>query len=180
MRLTAHQTQANQQLAPQVSRAQTRVRVNGSRLDDSARGGEVDLMLELPAPVDNPARMAARMSARVSRAMRGRKVNVLMIEPARFIRDTVRAEPCRSTALRDTLINLIPLMVRQAHHERNQKVTVHPEPGACRTVEGFKQRSLRRGAGRTGIRVNSCRSNSAPNPKSLPIHNIAFKEGQLL
>ena len=27
-----------------------------------------------------------------------------------------------------------------AHHERNQKVTVHPEPGACRTVEGFNQR----------------------------------------
>jgi hypothetical protein len=36
---------------------------------------------------------------------------------------------------KDTLINLIPLMVRQAHHERNQKVTVHPE-----LVEGFNQR----------------------------------------
>jgi hypothetical protein len=36
---------------------------------------------------------------------------------------------------KDTLVNLIPLMVRQAHHERNQKVTVHPE-----LVEGFNQR----------------------------------------
>ena len=33
------------------------------------------------------------------------------------------------------LINWIPLMVRQAHHERNQKVAVHPE-----LVEGFNQR----------------------------------------
>ena len=137
MRLTAHQTQANRQLTQQMGRAQTRVRVYGSRLDHSARSGEVDLMLEQPAPVDNPARMATRMTARVSRAMRGRKVDVLMIEPARFIRDSVRPEPCRSTA-------------------------------------------LRLGTGRTGIRVDSCRSNSAPNLKRLPIHNIAFEEGQLL
>lgn len=39
--------------------------------------------------------------------------------------------------VKETLINLIPLMVRQARHERNQKVTVHPE-----LVEGFNQRIL--------------------------------------
>ena len=37
----------------------------------------------------------------------------------------------------ETLINLILRMVRQAHHERNQKVTVHPE-----LVEGSNQRLL--------------------------------------
>jgi hypothetical protein len=36
---------------------------------------------------------------------------------------------------KEALINFIPLMVRQAHHERNKKVTVHPE-----LVEGFNQR----------------------------------------
>jgi predicted nucleotidyltransferase len=81
MRLTTHQTQTIRQLAQQVGGAQTRVRVFGSRLDDNARGGDVDLMLELPAPVDNPALMAARMSALVSRAMRGRKVDVLISAP---------------------------------------------------------------------------------------------------
>jgi hypothetical protein len=35
----------------------------------------------------------------------------------------------------ETLINSILLMVLQAHHERNQRVTVHPE-----LVEGFNQR----------------------------------------
>jgi hypothetical protein len=32
-------------------------------------------------------------------------------------------------------------MVRQAHHERNQYITVHPEP-----VEGLNQRSLKNGS----------------------------------
>ena len=66
MRLTTHQTQAIRQLAQQVSGAQSRVRVYGSRLDHSVRGGEVDLMLELPAPVDNPALMAARMPPEIN------------------------------------------------------------------------------------------------------------------
>ena len=35
-------------------------------------------MLELPEPVDNPALIAAQMSARVSRAMHGRKVDVVL------------------------------------------------------------------------------------------------------
>lgn len=57
------------------------MRVFGSRLDDTAHGGDVDLMLELPEPVDNPALMAAQMSALVSRAMHGRKVDVLLSAP---------------------------------------------------------------------------------------------------
>lgn len=42
---------------------------------------ENDLLLELPEPVDNPALMAAQMSAQVSRAMHGRKVDVLLSAP---------------------------------------------------------------------------------------------------
>jgi predicted nucleotidyltransferase len=53
----------------------------GTRADDAAHGGDIDLMLELPEPVDNPALMAARMAALVSRAMHGRKVDVLLSAP---------------------------------------------------------------------------------------------------
>jgi|SRR3989338_2918033 len=81
MRLTDHQTRIIRQLASQVAGSQSRVRVFGSRLDDAARGGDLDLMLELPEPVDNPALMAAQMSAQVSRAMHGRKVDVLVSAP---------------------------------------------------------------------------------------------------
>lgn len=38
-------------------------------------------MLEIPDPVENPALIAARMAAQVSRAMRGRKIDVLLSAP---------------------------------------------------------------------------------------------------
>jgi hypothetical protein len=81
MRLTENQIGLIRQLARQVAGSQCVVRVFGSRLDDAAQGGDLDLMLELPESVDNPALMAAQMSARVSRAMHGRKVDVLLSAP---------------------------------------------------------------------------------------------------
>jgi len=81
MRLTDQQIEAIRQLARQIGGDQSRVRVFGSRLDDAAHGGDLDLMLELLEPVANPALMAAQMSAQVSRAMHGRKVDVLLSAP---------------------------------------------------------------------------------------------------
>jgi predicted nucleotidyltransferase len=81
MRLTDDQIQTIRRLARQVAGSQARVRVFGSRLDDAAHGGDIDLMLELSEPLDNPALMAAQMSALVSRAMHGRKVDVLLSAP---------------------------------------------------------------------------------------------------
>jgi predicted nucleotidyltransferase len=81
MRLTDEQVQIIRQLALQVAGNQARVRVFGSRLDDTVHGGDLDLMLELAEPVDNPALMAAQMSAQVSPAMHGRKVDVLLSAP---------------------------------------------------------------------------------------------------
>ena len=81
MRLANNQIQAIRQIASQVAGSQSRVRVFGSRLDDAARGGDLDLMLELTEPVDNPALIAAQLSGRVSRIMNGRKVDVLLSAP---------------------------------------------------------------------------------------------------
>jgi predicted nucleotidyltransferase len=81
MRLTEHQIQAIRQLVHKVAGEQARVRVFGSRLDDYARGGDVDLMLEIDEPVGNPALVAARLSALISRTMHGRKVDVLLSAP---------------------------------------------------------------------------------------------------
>lgn len=81
MRLTDHQAETIRQLAIQAAGSQVRVRIFGSRLDDVARGGDIDIMLELSEPIDNPALMAAQMSAKISRAMHGRKVDVLLSAP---------------------------------------------------------------------------------------------------
>ena len=41
----------------------------------------MDLLLELPQPPANPAGLAAQVAGRISRAMQGRKVDVLLIAP---------------------------------------------------------------------------------------------------
>jgi predicted nucleotidyltransferase len=81
MRLTNYQIQSIRQFANQIAGIKSTVRVFGSRLDDTAHGGDLDLLLELTEPVENPALMAAQMSAKVSRAMHGRKVDVLLSAP---------------------------------------------------------------------------------------------------
>ena len=81
MRLTDHQARSIRQLALEVAGTHARVRVFGSRLEDTARGGDVDLMLELPEPVANPALVAAQFSAKVTRLMHGRRVDVLLTAP---------------------------------------------------------------------------------------------------
>lgn len=81
MRLTAEQIAAIRQISFEVAGAHSRVFVFGSRLDAGTRGGDVDLLLELEHPVDAPALLAAQLSARVSRMMHGRKVDVLLSAP---------------------------------------------------------------------------------------------------
>jgi len=81
MRLTEQQAKDISRLAHQVAGETARVRLFGSRLDDNAKGGDIDLLLEIPEPVTDPALLAARFAARVSRLMRGRKVDVLLAAP---------------------------------------------------------------------------------------------------
>ena len=81
MRLSDALIRSIRLLALQEAGERARVRVFGSRLDDAARGGDLDLMLEVPEPVENPALLSARLAARVSRAMNGRKGDVLVCAP---------------------------------------------------------------------------------------------------
>lgn len=53
----------------------------GSRVDDSARGGDVDLMIVLNHVLDNNAGAAALLSARLERMLGGRKVDVILVTP---------------------------------------------------------------------------------------------------
>lgn len=81
MRLSAEHIRVLKQLAGEEAGPQARLRLFGSRLDDSARGGDVDLLLEVDTPVADPAPLIARLSARASRAIGGRKVDVLLLAP---------------------------------------------------------------------------------------------------
>jgi len=59
MRLTPGQIHRIRRIARRLAGEQARLRVFGSRLDDSARGGDLDLLLELSERVANLALVAA-------------------------------------------------------------------------------------------------------------------------
>lgn len=95
MRLTDEQIQAIRDSVRNVVGSSAKVRVFGSRLQDDARGGDLDLLVELPEAVEHPARLSAQLSARISRAMHGRSVDIVLLAP------NLRRLPIHDIALRE-------------------------------------------------------------------------------
>lgn len=81
MRLSSEQVAAIREGVAHLAGAAARVWLFGSRVRDDERGGDVDLLLELDEAVAEPALLSARLAARVSRVMHGRKVDVLIKAP---------------------------------------------------------------------------------------------------
>ena len=81
MRLSPEQITNIRLLTTQLAGASARIWLFGSRVYDDARGGDVDLLLELDSPVPEPAQLSATLAARISRTMFGRKVDVLIKAP---------------------------------------------------------------------------------------------------
>jgi predicted nucleotidyltransferase len=81
MRLNPEQIALIRRTVEELAGPQATVRLFGSRLDDTAKGGDVDLLVELPGPVTDPAPLAARIAGRISRAMEGRRVDVVLAAP---------------------------------------------------------------------------------------------------
>ena len=81
MRLTPQHVEVIRQATQQLAGDDARIRLFGSRANDDARGGDVDLMLELDHSIAEPAQLAASLAARISRGMNGRKVDVLIRAP---------------------------------------------------------------------------------------------------
>jgi predicted nucleotidyltransferase len=81
MRLTEAQLQAIRRIAREEAGVNAQVRVFGSRVRDDVAGGDLDLMVTVPERVDAPAMLSARISARVSRVMYGRRVDVVIDAP---------------------------------------------------------------------------------------------------
>ena len=81
MRLDAKSVELIREVVLAEAGPQARVRLFGSRVNDQARGGDVDLLLEMPQPPANAARLASAVAGRVSRALHGRRVDVLIDAP---------------------------------------------------------------------------------------------------
>jgi predicted nucleotidyltransferase len=85
------------EVAGQLGAAAT-VRLFGSRADDAQRGGDIDLLVETPTDQEEPALTAARISARISRAMHGRRVDVVLKAP------NLKHLPIHEIAMREGVI----------------------------------------------------------------------------
>ncbi len=81
MRLTPSQVETIRSTAKQLLGTDATVTLFGSRTDDQRRGGDVDLMIDVPHAVEEPALLGAHLASRVSRAMGGRKVDVVIRAP---------------------------------------------------------------------------------------------------
>lgn len=82
MRITDEQARLIVAATQDVVGPQARVRLFGSRLRDEVRGGDIDLLVESPQALDRPVWLAARLTARLQRALGDRRIDVLLIDPA--------------------------------------------------------------------------------------------------
>ncbi len=81
MRLSEQHVEAIRSVVREEAGPDAEVSVFGSRLRDDVRGGDVDLLVYLPYSVENPAWLSALMSARISRRLGGRSVDVVLSAP---------------------------------------------------------------------------------------------------
>ena len=53
----------------------------GSRVDNTKRGGDIDLMVTTNKPVENPSRLMARITTQLQIALGDQKIDVLLQAP---------------------------------------------------------------------------------------------------
>lgn len=81
MRLTVEQIGRIRKVIKETAGPDAQVKLFGSRLLDHRKGGDIDLLVSLPHPVENAALLASRIEARLQRALGERKIDVLLAAP---------------------------------------------------------------------------------------------------
>lgn len=82
MRLNDDQVQAILDVAHELAGPEVEVRLFGSRVDDAVHGGNIDLLIDSPRPVERSLWLAALITARLQRRLGDRKVDVLLVDPS--------------------------------------------------------------------------------------------------
>lgn len=78
MRLTPSQEQITKSTVDRVLGAKNRVWLFGSRVDDSLRGGDIDLLIETEATLSNRAQTLCRLHGALIYALGERKLDILL------------------------------------------------------------------------------------------------------
>ena len=81
MRLPSIEINAIKSETVQQFGADARVFLFGSRVDDSQRGGDIDLLVNLPQPQANKVCLALRMNARLQMRLGVQKIDIVLLDP---------------------------------------------------------------------------------------------------
>ena len=95
MRLSEAQTRHIVQATREIAGPGATVRLFGSRLDDTQRGGDIDLLVQCETAPAKPVVLAAQLTARLQRSLGDRKIDVLVLGPG------MPPEPVHCVALRE-------------------------------------------------------------------------------
>lgn len=82
MRLTESEQQSIVLAVRDIIGQDARVRLFGSRVDDDARGGDVDLMVETDRVLPDRLQRELSLGVSLERAFGGRRVDVLLVDPS--------------------------------------------------------------------------------------------------
>ena len=82
MRLPLNYQTTITEIASQIFGKSASVCLFGSRLDDSAKGGDIDLLIKLASPTDDKAMLAARYNALLQMKLGLQKFDILVIDPS--------------------------------------------------------------------------------------------------
>ena len=85
MRLSPESQSTITETAQKVFGAGVSVWLFGSRLDDTAKGGDVDLLVKLESPLADSAVLAARYNALLQMRLGLQKFDVLVIDPCTLL-----------------------------------------------------------------------------------------------
>lgn len=81
MRLTSQQTDTITRLAKDIFGPDAVVKLFGSRVHDNKRGGDIDLLVELQQPIEQPVMASARLEAKLIQALGLQKIDVIISAP---------------------------------------------------------------------------------------------------
>jgi hypothetical protein len=81
MRLTEQQRHLLLESVQQVLGGNVTTKLFGSRVDDQAKGGDIDLYVSSCKPIAQPAYCIAMMQTKMMRVLDGRRVDILLDAP---------------------------------------------------------------------------------------------------
>jgi predicted nucleotidyltransferase len=81
MRLSAYDREAICRVTNELAGPDARLLLFGSRTRDDLRGGDIDLLIELPRPTQDRFALGDRIAARIQRSIGLRKIDVLVADP---------------------------------------------------------------------------------------------------